>query len=468
MMKKKIDLTKGSITFRLLLVAIPTLLSSLVQMAYNLTDMFWVGKVHTMGLDETEAIAAVGTAGYLPWFAFGLILLAKIGTSVSISQAAGKDDMELVERYGNNGLLYMLVLALIYMAIGFFGADLYISIFKLDNANIVNYATDYLRIVTMFGFALFSVNLFNGVYEGLGKTFTSFKITASGLLLNIVLDPIFILEEVNIFGLTIDGLGYGVRGAAIATVIAQSFILVIYLVIYHSKFRPFRIRLFRNFDRFTMKKIMKIGLPVGLQNMAFTLISVVVGVMIAQYGKEVIATQRLGSQIEALAWMVASGFQVALAAFVGQNFGADQPIRIKRGYFTALRLLVPYGLLINAILFFFARDLFGIFITDPDTLDIGEKYLRILSVSQLFMIIELGTAGAFNGLGKTMIPSSVGFIGNLLRIPFGLLFGYFFGFIGIWWVISISSVLKGSVLTVWFLIDLKKVKDEHVMLVENA
>jgi len=129
---------------------------------------------------------------------------------------------------------------------------------------------------------------------------------------------------------------------------------------------------------------------------------------------------------------------------------------------------VPYGLLINAILFFFARDLFGIFITDPDTLDIGEKYLRILSVSQLFMIIELGTAGAFNGLGKTMIPSSVGFIGNLLRIPFGLLFGYFFGFIGIWWVISISSVLKGSVLTVWFLIDLKKVKDEHVMLVENA
>ena len=467
-MKKKIDLTKGSITFRLLLVAIPTLLSSLVQMAYNLTDMFWVGKVHTMGLDETEAIAAVGTAGYLPWFAFGLILLAKIGTSVSISQAAGKDDMELVERYGNNGLLYMLVLALIYMAIGFFGADLYISIFKLDNANIVNYATDYLRIVTMFGFALFSVNLFNGVYEGLGKTFTSFKITASGLLLNIVLDPIFILEEVNIFGLTIDGLGYGVRGAAIATVIAQSFILVIYLVIYHSKFRPFRIRLFRNFDRFTMKKIMKIGLPVGLQNMAFTLISVVVGVMIAQYGKEVIATQRLGSQIEALAWMVASGFQVALAAFVGQNFGADQPIRIKRGYFTALRLLVPYGLLINAILFFFARDLFGIFITDPDTLDIGEKYLRILSVSQLFMIIELGTAGAFNGLGKTMIPSSVGFIGNLLRIPFGLLFGYFFGFIGIWWVISISSVLKGSVLTVWFLIDLKKVKDEHVMLVENA
>lgn len=467
-MKRKIDLTTGSITLRLLLVAIPTLLSSLVQMAYNLTDMFWVGKVHTMGLDETEAIAAVGTAGYLPWFAFGLILLAKIGTSVSVSQAAGKDDMALVEKYGNNGLLYMLMLALLYMAIGFFGADLYISIFKLDNANIIAYATDYLRIISVFGFALFSVNLFNGIYEGLGKTFTSFKITAAGLVLNILLDPIFILEKVNVFGLSIDGLGYGVKGAAIATVIAQSFILIIYLVIYHSKFRPFKIGLFKNFDKYTFKKIVRIGLPVGLQNMAFTLISVVVGVMIARYGKEVIATQRLGSQIEALAWMVASGFQVALAAFVGQNFGADQPMRIKRGYFTALRLLIPYGLLINFILFFFARDLFAIFITDPDTLDIGEKYLRILSISQLFMIIELGTAGAFNGLGKTMVPSTVGFIGNLLRIPFGFLAGYFFGFIGIWWVISISSVLKGTVLTIWFLIDLRKVNEEHVMLVENA
>ncbi len=217
-----------------------------------------------------------------------------------------------------------------------------------------------------------------------------------------------------------------------------------------------------------MKKIIKIGLPVGLQNMAFTTISIVVGVMIAQYGKEVIATQRLGSQIEALAWMVASGFQVALAAFVGQNFGAEQPMRIKRGYFTALRLLIPYGLIINFVLFFFARDLFSIFITDPDTLDIGEKYLRILSISQVFMIIELGTAGAFNGLGKTLVPSGVGFVGNLLRIPFGFLFGFFFGFVGIWWVIAITSVLKGTVLTIWFLVDLKKVREEHVMLVENA
>jgi len=467
-MKRKIDLTKGSITVKLLWVAIPTLLSSLVQMAYNLTDMFWVGKVHTMGLDETEAIAAVGTAGYLPWFAFGLILLAKIGTSVSVSQAAGKNDMNLVERYGNNGLLFMLFLALIYMAFGFFGADLYVSVFRLDNANIINYATDYIRIVSLFGFALFSVNLFNGVYDGLGKTFTTFKITASGLVLNIVLDPIFILEKVNVFGLSFDGLGYGVKGAAIATVIAQSFVLLIYLVIYHTKYRPFKIRLFKSFDRFTMKKIIKIGLPVGLQNMAFTTISIVVGVMIAQYGKEVIATQRLGSQIEALAWMVASGFQVALAAFVGQNFGAEQPMRIKRGYFTALRLLIPYGLIINFVLFFFARDLFSIFITDPDTLDIGEKYLRILSISQVFMIIELGTAGAFNGLGKTLVPSGVGFVGNLLRIPFGFLFGFFFGFVGIWWVIAITSVLKGTVLTIWFLVDLKKVREEHVMLVENA
>ena len=91
-MKSKIDLTSGSIVAKLLIVAIPTLFTSIIQMTYNLTDMFWVGRVDNIGLIPKEAIAAVGTAGYFPWFGFGLILLAKVGTSVSVSQAAGRND----------------------------------------------------------------------------------------------------------------------------------------------------------------------------------------------------------------------------------------------------------------------------------------------------------------------------------------------------------------------------------------
>jgi Na+-driven multidrug efflux pump len=99
-----------------------------------------------------------------------------------------------------------------------------------------------------------------------------------------------------------------------------------------------------------------------------------------------------------------------------------------------------------------------IFLNNPDTIAIGKRYLEILSVSQLFMILELGTAGAFNGLGKTVIPSSVGFAGNVLRIPIGILLALSLGVYGIWWAVSLSSIIKGGVLTVWFLLYLRKLK----------
>jgi len=458
-MKSKIDLTSGSILKKLLIVAIPSLLTSIVQMAYNLTDMFWVGKVGRMGLDPDEAIAAVGTAGYFPWFGFGLILLAKIGTSVSVSQSAGKDDMDEVKRIGNTGLLLMIIFAGIYTLVGFFGANAFISLFNIDNENVVSYSFDYLRIVSLFGVSFFMVHIFNGVYNGLGKTINAFIITASGLVLNIILDPFFILEEINYFGLHMNGLGLGVKGAAIATVISQSFILVTYLVIYSTKYKPFPINLFKYYNKDTMNKILRIGLPVGLQSMLFTTISIVIGILIASYGEAVMAIQRVGSQIEALAWMIALGFQVALASFVGQNFGAGKFDRIKTGYHTALKLLVPYGIIINIVLFVFAEQLFSIFIENPDTLKIGKMYLEILSISQLFMIVELTTAGAFNGLGKTMIPSGVGIIGNGLRIPFAMLLSMSFGFAGIWWVISFSSIAKGIVLTIWFFLYIRRFKN---------
>lgn len=468
-MNVKKDLTNGSVLRNLLIVAIPTLFVSIVQMTYNLTDMFWVGKVGSMGLNATEAVAAVGTAGYYPWLGFGFIMFVKIGTSVNISQSAGRNNMDDVAKYGNNGLIFMILLALVYSLVGFFGADFYVSIFKLSSENVASYAIDYLRVISMFGVSMFAVNLFGGVYDGLGKTLNTFKVTASGLVLNIVLDPLFILNSVSVFGITINGFGMGVKGAAIATVISQTFILLIYLVIYQTKHRPFTINLWKYFEFDKIKRIFKIGLPVGVQSVLFTSISIYIGILISSYGSAVIATQRLGSQIEALAWMIASGFQVALASFVGQNYGAEQFDRIRKGYFTALKLLVPYGIIVNIVLFVFAEQLFGIFLDDPETLKIGKMYLEILSISQLFMIIELGTAGAFNGLGKTYIPSGIGIVGNGLRIPFAILLSIPLGFAGIWWVISFTSILKGTVITIWFLLFLRTFhRTESVILVEKT
>ncbi|MFK5884014.1 MAG: MATE family efflux transporter [Candidatus Izemoplasma sp.] len=457
-MKAKIDLTKGSIMKKLLIVAIPTLATSLVQMAYNLTDMFWVGKTESIGLDPNETVAAIGTAGFYPWLGFGLILIAKIGTSVKVSQSAGKNDFEEVKKYANNGLLIMIVLAAMYVSFGYFFGELFIDFFEIENDNIVNYANDYLRIISLFGFSFFLVNIFNGIYDGLGKTINTFYITSVGLVLNMILDPILILH----FEL-------GVKGAAIATVISQALILVIYLYIYMSKYRPVQINFKKYISLNRIKAILKIGVPAGVQSMIFTIIVIVIARIVASFDdSRVMATQRLGSQIEAFSWMVASGFQVALASFIGQNFGAQKFDRIREGYFTALKLLIPYGIVVSVLMFIFAEQLFGIFFDDLETIAMGKDYLMIISISQLFMIIEIGTAGAFNGLGKTYVPSIVGIAGNALRIPFAYALIGSMGFIVIWWVISLTAVFKGVILLLWFLILLRAMKKRsNSLLVEK-
>lgn len=463
-MKKKRDLTKGSIYKNLLWVAIPTLLSSLVQMAYNLTDMYWVGQL----VHENEAIAAVATGGFYMWFGFGLILLVKVGTSVSVSHAAGTDNHELVESYGNNGFIIMLIVGITYSLVGVLGGSLFVDFFQFDSSLLIQYAYQYLGTISMFVLIMFMVNLFNGIYDGLGLTVMTFLVSATGLVLNMILDPLFIHETITIFGTTINGLGLEVQGAATATVISQASVLVIYIFIYIGKNRPFHLHPLKYFNKESIKRIVRIGYPVGLQSILFTIIAIIITRMQAEYGDTIVTTQRLGSQIEAFAWMIASGFQVALASFVGQNYAAGRLDRVKEGYKASMKMLVPYGLLINLMLFVFARQLFDIFIDDPNTLELGKRYLEILSISQLFMIIELATAGAFNGLGKTSVPSTVGIVGNLLRIPMAALFAISLGFAGIWWAVSISSILKGSVLVLLFIRYFYKLYHNKKPQLENA
>ena len=441
-MKVKIDLTSGNILKKLLIVAVPMLLTSIVQMAYNLTDMFWVSRVDIIGQNPTEAVAAIGTAGFFPWFGFGLIAIAKIGTSIMVSQAAGRNDKLAVDKVATNGVVLMLVLAIFYSVYGIFMGGQFFALFNIDNIVVVDEGVRYMRIIAYFGSAYFLVNAFNGVYDGLGKTIKTFYVTACGLVLNMVLDPLFILQ-----------FGWGVSGAAIATGISQSVVLLIYVVIYTRKHPPARLHV-QSVSLAALKRIFTLGLPVGIQSMIMTSIAIAIGIMVASFGESVMTVSRIGSQIEALSWMVASGFQVALASFVGQNVGANQFGRVKAGYKQSMALLIPYGLLVNALLYFGAQPLFAIFIDTEPTLSQGIDYLRILSVSQLFMILEMVTAGAFNGLGKTRIPSLVQIIGNVMRIPLAMLLmdALTPNKHGIWWALTISSVFKGVVLVALFII----------------
>jgi len=442
------QLTEGNITRALVKLAIPIMATSFVQMAYNLTDMLWLGRV------GTKAVAATGTAGFFTWFGSALFMIPKIGAEVGVAQSIGRKDMEAAKKYVSNTIKLDILIALVYSAILIAFRHEIIGFFQLGDQAVIQMSVDYLLIVS-FGLVFYFLNpVFSGVFNGYGDSSTPFKINAVGLITNMILDPLMIM-----------GIGpfpkMGVKGAALATIIAQFIVTLIFVIASKRKSVLFKgpniLKI--PFDRAYVKTILKLGLPVAIQQGLFSSIAMVIARIIAQWGPVPVAVQKVGSQIESISWMTAGGFSTAISAFVGQNYGAGKLERIKEGYKKGLEIVGSIGIFATVLLIFGAEPLFKLFIPkDLEALKIGIRYLRILGISQFFMTIEIASQGAFNGLGKTVPPSLVSVTFNALRIPASLLLSStFLGLDGAWWSISVSSVFKGTVLTSWYLLVLKKI-----------
>lgn len=434
------DLTKGPILKGLVTMAMPIMATSFIQMAYNLTDMIWIGFL------GSGAVAAVGIAGFFIWLSQAFVFLGKTGTEIKVAQATGASDHERAERIARTGIQVTMIIAVIYSLTILLFREPLIRFFDTRNDVVEAMSINYLAIISLGLIFPFGNQVFTGIFNGRGNSKMPFKINAVGLVINMILDPVLI-----------NGYGFfpkmGVSGAAIATVIAQAtvFCIFFYNIRYkHSLFKHFV--LFKKSSINESMAIMRMGFPPALQSALFTMISMVIARIIATYGALPIAVQKVGSQIESITWMTALGFSVALGTFVGQNFGASQYGRVIKGYRTAMRVAFGLGLFNTFLLFFGAKWLFMIFIREPEAITLGIDYLRILALSQLFMCIEITSSGAFNGIGRTEPAAITSIVFNLLRIPMALYFSQMtiLGLNGIWWSITISSVFKGVIVYIWF------------------
>lgn len=437
----KTNMTEGSIAKSLLKMALPVMGTSFLQMAYNLIDMFWIGK---MG---SNAVAAVGSAGFYLWLSFAFISITQVGAQVRIAQSIGGKKLKLAQSYTVSAIQLNIVLAILYGIIMVLFKSSLIGFFRLGDLEVIQMAEKYLVII---GFGIifnFANPIFTAIFTGYGDTKTPFYMNAIGLIINMILDPILI------FGM----LGFpvmGVVGAAIATIIAQGSVTLSFLI-YIKKFKP-RISLEGIFSLPKIKIIKDIavlGIPVGLQSGLFTGLTMIIARIIAFWGPMAIAVQKVGSQVESLSWMTALGFQVALSAFIGQNYGAGQPKRILKGYKIAMIIMSVVGVLTSLLFYLGAEKIFRIFIQEEESVKNGVEYLRILSYSQLFMCIEILTAGAFNGLGKTQPPFYITTFFNILRIPLALFLSQesLLGLNGVWWTITVTTLFKGTFMVGWFI-----------------
>lgn len=430
-MKKDIDLLHGNIAKTLFRVSLPLMGTAFVQMAYALVDLLWLGKL------STNAVAAVGTSGFFVWISQAIMLIASTGIAVGLSQAYGKGDNKLAEKIVRSGFQINAFNCLLIMFFYIFFRKNIIGMYNLEPV-VEKMTLDYFLIVTLGFIFTFSTAAKSSTFYAKGNSLTPFRVSTVSLIINIILDPILIFGIGPIPG-------FGVVGAAIATVFSQFINAAMYYYL-GVKYREiyYKVNYLKISDRESIFDILRLGVPVAMQSVMHALVGVKLNQYIAGFGAAGIAVYAIGSQIESISWMTAEGFSKAFSAFFGQNYGARDFERLKDGKKEGMKIIVSIGIFATLLLFFFSKQLFSIFISnDPHVVEMGSWYLKIIAISELFMSIEIGITGMLNGLGLTKYPAINGVVLNIARIPFALILMPLFQLNGIWASMSLSSVLKG-------------------------
>ena len=425
-------------------MALPMVISMLVNSLYNIVDSFFVAQI------SEDAMTALSLVYPVQNFVNAVAIGFGIGLNAVISYYLGAGDKKAAGCAATQGLALTMLHAVILTIGSLLVIERFLRMFS-SSETVIDLGVRYSRIIFLFTIAIMANLYFEKVFQAVGRM----KVTMTGMMIgcivNIILDPLLIF-----------GIGpfpaLKVTGAAIATIIAQMVVTLLFLffasqdqILFHH------IHLLQAPDSKKASEIFRLGLPSCLQSLVFTSISMTIARLVAGYGDAAVAVQKVGAQIESISWMTSDGFASAVNSFIAQNHGAGKEDRIYAGYRSALKIVLPWGLFCTILLVCFPTPIFKIFITEPDVIPMGISYLMILGFSQLFSSLEITTSGAFCGYGRTMPPSITGITLNLLRIPMALaLTATPLALSGIWWSISITSILKGLILFIWFQITIKK------------
>lgn len=427
----------------LLKLALPIMTTGFMYMAYSLTDVFWLAKVES-------GLVAAGTCGILLWLCEGFSALSKIGASVNTAAHLGRKDIEKARENVVISLKSTFTIALL-ICLGFilFNQQI-IGFFHFQNPHTVQSARTYLKIVSIgipFTFLIASLSV-SSMANGNSKM--PFMVNAVGLVMNIIFDPIFIFV-----------FNWGIAGAALATIMAQIVVclLMLYFLLKQENFR--KLNFLAKFNWQTWLKNIRLGLPVALQTILVSMVAMAITRIVNNFAESAIEAQRLGVQIESLSWLTAESFGGAVTAMVAQNHAAEHMKRTYSVIKRALLLIAAFACLTTSLLYFCPELLLRIFTDKPDVIKHGIDYLQIISFSQIFMCVEIVICAIFNGFGQTKIPAVVGVVCTGLRIPLALYLSAIYGTRGIWWALTICSILLCLVLSGFMLAAVRKLKADY-------
>jgi putative MATE family efflux protein len=429
----------GPILKTMVLLAWPVMVTSALQALYNLVDAFWLGRL------GTAAVAAPGMAWPILFFFMSFAGGFQAAGSTFVAQHFGAGDRRGAEESAGQLLGFLWILSVILGALGYGLAPTVLRLIRAPE-EVFPYALTYLRIECMGLPIMFVAQAFGGFMVGLGQTRFLMYINASSLLLNAVLDPVFIFGWGPIPA-------WGVAGAAWATVLSRAVVAAVGLGILFSGKRGLRLSLRDLWPRLSrVLPILRVGLPNVLDQASTSFGFVVMMGLVAGFGTTVVAAYTVGNRIINLINVVSWGAGSALVAMIGQNLGAEnyeRAAQVARRGITAtfLALVGLYG-----VTLLLRRPMFAMFVSDPNVIQEGVWYIAIFGISIPFFGLFDASAAVFRGAGHTVPPMIMAIVRLWgLRVFLAWLFGYQLGFgtTGMWVGMTLSNVLAGIALVLW-------------------
>ena len=395
------NMTVGSPAGHIFYFALPLLLGSFLQQLYNMVDSWVVGNYA-----GDASLAAVGV-GYPVIFMFtSLFMGLSGGGTVVIAQFYGAGNMGRVRDAVDTVYTAFMASAIpiTLLALGLVKPVLLLMQVRADA-----WAESwlYLTVVSAGLVGAIGYNLNAGILGGLGNSRTTLLFLAISSVMNIVLDLVFVL-----------GLGMGVLGVALGTIISQAFSWLFGLFYINRRYPAIAIRPFcRRFDRALFRQIMGIGLPAGIQMSLVALGAMVVMSKINSFGKEFAAAYNVGSKLDSLAFLPVQSLSNAVTAFVGQNTGAKRPDRVRRG----IRMTVAASVVWSAVMLVLiplGPTLVGFFSGTPAVIHSGTVYLRCIMPFYVLFSVMFCLNNAMRGAGDSLFPMlDVIFSLILVRVP---------------------------------------------------
>jgi len=419
------DLTRGSTPKLIFNFAIPMLLGNLFQQLYQIVDTIIVGNI--LG---KEALAAVGASSPIVFVLISLVVGVTSGFTIVIAQYYGAGQLENIRKTKDTMNLVVVVSSLVISAISLVSSRVLFQLMNIPE-EILDMAISYFNIYVSGIVFIFVFHSSASMLRGLGDSVTPLRFLIFSCCANILLDLLFIV-----------GFGWGVEGAAWATIIAQCMV-TIGLLLYMGKTKPligFNMT-HPKFNLQSFKTSVNIGLPTGIQQTSVALSSMVLMGLVALFGTDSLAAYTAAGRIESLALMPAMSFGAALSAFTGQNLGAKRPHRVRQGLRATLTISSLVAIGCSLIMVLFGKTIMIAFATQAETEVIhqGAQYLWITGAGYLLFSTMFCLMGVMRGAGDTFTLMLITFSTQIIvRVPLAWFLSRFMGPTGIWCSIPLS------------------------------